>query len=92
MSRTWDIDIRRKEDNTVNRVVYSRSGMMGNEKCDGAIEVECHKQYNGSGRSAFGGLSSWPCISITIPFGGDREEERDRIANLLRRFIDKEIL
>lgn len=73
------------------RVTFERSGMMGNQRYDGAIEIVCHRQYNGSGSKGFGGSSDWPCLTVTIPFKEDDESGRDCIAELLKQFIDKEI-
>lgn len=87
----WEVDIQRDQGGKIDRVEYRRCGMMGNDKCDGAIKISCHKQYNGSGSTAFDSSSEWPCISVTIPFQEGHEDERNHIANLLRRLIDKEI-
>ena len=40
-----------------------------------AASVNIHKNYNGSGPSAFGGAKEWPHITVRVAFPSDTQAE-----------------
>ena len=54
-----------------------------------AITIERHFNYNGSGPTAFGGAKEWPVLTICIAFEENAFKERDRIAELMKKFINE---
>lgn len=68
----WKID-KKWEGNPSERTVYSRSGPVAapGYVSGNAAEIEVHKNYNGSGKQAFGGVHEWPAITMRIGLPAD---------------------
>lgn len=57
--------------------------------CDyGRIEFEKHYHYNGSSDNAFGGAEKWPVLTLNIDFETGKEQERDKLVEELKKFLD----
>lgn len=66
------------------QTVYARN-TVGN-----AITIERHLNHNGSScdPTAFGGAKEWPVLTVHISFEENAFGERDRIAELMKKFIN----
>lgn len=57
----------------------------------GGIQLECSHNYNGSGKTAFGGADKWPHLKLSVSFRQGDYKTRDEFAAKLQAFIDKEL-
>lgn len=72
-------------------VLQRRAVIANNYSSPNAITIECHKNFNGSGPDHFGGAKEWPHLTIRIGFPVDSEDQRDKLAVKLAKFLDGEI-
>lgn len=67
-----------------------RAGWLANHvNYDNAHKVRCHKNYNGSGPTVFGGAKSWPVLTVEVSFEVGQEALRDQMAERMKALIDE---
>jgi len=55
---------------------------------EGDVQVEVIKNYNGSGKSAFGGANEWPVVKVHIPFMAGANAEAAAFAEKLQSWLE----
>jgi len=86
--RTWKKQKIAVEFLSDRRTCETLSGKIArNNESENAIELECHYNYNGSGKQAFGGAIKWPVITLNWAFQEGEETHRDVIARRLKKFV-----
>jgi hypothetical protein len=71
-------------------VVFSRPGLLGNNTdSSNAHTVKLHRNYNGSGQSAFGGADEWPVLTAHFSFPVGSENKRNELATQIMALADK---
>jgi hypothetical protein len=57
----------------------------GNDWHRGSIQL--HKNYNGSGPTAFGGRKEWPVLTLEVAFDVGEESRRQELADVLAKAV-----
>jgi hypothetical protein len=71
--------------------VRGAAKMAGDCYVDGAVKLDAHYHYNGSGRSAFGGAKQWPNLSVEVSFKVGQEAQRDALLAKIQALIETEL-
>lgn len=66
-----------------------RAGKFARCEMDGVASIRAHRNYNGSGKQAFGGAERWPAVTIHLAFLEGAMNERESFVVAAQAFIDK---